>query len=376
VRIGSAMDEPALLDGLRTRTPAMLDALRALVEAESPTADADACRACVEVADTLAAGLLGARGERVEIDGRVHLRWRFGERQRVLLVGHLDTVWPLGTLARWPFSVSGGRVSGPGVFDMKAGVVQLLFALAAIDAPDGVAVLLTTDEETGSPTGRALIAETRPGIQAALVLEPSAAGALKTERKGVDLYHLTVSGRAAHAGLDPASGANAALELAHQLVDVAALENGDTTVTPTMVTAGTAVNVVPAHATAEVDVRIATAAESERVAAGFAALTPKLAGTSIEVERVVSLAPLERRASRQLYARAEAAAHRLGLPPLAETSVGGGSDGNVLAGLGVPVLDGLGAVGDHAHAEGEHVLVDALAERAALVASLVAELVA
>ncbi len=230
----------------------MVEALRALVEAESPTDDPVACLACVDVVDAIAEDLLGMRGERVELGGRVHLRWRFGTTQRVLLIGHLDTVWPVGTLARWPFELRDGHATGPGVFDMKAGVVQLLFALAALDSIDGVAVLLTTDEETGSPTARPLIEETASGIEAALVLEPSAGGALKTERKGVSLYRLTVRGRAAHAGLDPEKGANAAVELAHQLLAVAALARPalGTTVTPSLVSAGTAVNTVPAEAAA------------------------------------------------------------------------------------------------------------------------------
>src|SRR6476619_3902034 len=267
-------DGPQLLEALRTRTPAMVDALRALVETESPTADPDACRACVGVADELAAELLGSRGETLEVDGRVHLRWRFGGATRVLLIGHLDTVWPVGTLARWPFEVRGGRATGPGVFDMKAGVVQLLFALAALaalDSIDGVAVLLTTDEETGSPTARPLIEETASGLQAALVLEPSAGGALKTERKGVALYTITVRGRAAHSGLDPEKGANAAVELAHQVLAATALARPDlgTTVTPTLVTAGTAVNTVPAEASARVDVRVRTESEAGRISAAL-----------------------------------------------------------------------------------------------------------
>jgi glutamate carboxypeptidase len=308
----------------------------------------------------------------------MHLRWRFGDAPRVLLVGHLDTVWPLGTLDRWPFEVRDGRATGPGVFDMKAGVVQLLFALAALESRDGVSVLLTTDEETGSPTARPLIEETAAGIEAALVLEPSSAGALKTERKGVALYRIDVRGRAAHAGLDPEKGANAAVELAHQLLAVAALERPElgTTVTPSLVAAGSAANTVPASASAQVDVRVRTRDESERVAAAFAALAPVTPGTSVGVERGVELPPMERSASAALYGRAQRLAVLLGLPPLTEASVGGGSDGSVLAGLGVPVLDGLGAVGDHAHAEGEYVEVDALAERAALVAALVGDLLA
>jgi glutamate carboxypeptidase len=365
-----------LLEVLRARTPAMVEALRALVEAESPTADAGACLACAEVADGLAADLLGARAERLDSGGRTHLRWRLGGTPRVLLIGHLDTVWPAGTLARWPFEARDGRATGPGVFDMKAGVVQLLFALAAVESRDGVVVLLTTDEETGSPTSRPVIEETAAGIEAALVLEPSAAGALKTARKGVAGYRIDVRGRAAHPGLDPEQGANAAVELAHQLLAAAALSRPEvgTVVTPTVVSAGTASNTVPAEASAHVDVRVPTAAEADRVRAALRALRPVGKGTSVRVELTAEVPPLERRASAALYGRAQELAHGLGLPPLAEAAVGGGSDGNLLAGLGLAVLDGLGAVGDHAHAEGEYVEVGALAERAALVAALVEDL--
>jgi glutamate carboxypeptidase len=238
--------------------------------------------------------------------------------------------------------------------------------------------LLTTDEETGSPTARAVIEETAVGIPAALVLEPSASGALKTERKGVGLYRLDVQGRAAHAGLDPEKGANAAVELAHQLLAAAALARPEigTTVTPTVVRAGSAVNTVPAEAFAQLDVRAATLAESDRVGDALAALQSFGAGTTLTIERTIFIPPLERRASVALFERASGLAAELGLQPLAEAAVGGGSDGNVLAGLGLDVLDGLGAVGDHAHAEGEYVEVDALAERASLVAALVHELVA
>jgi len=372
------VEGPQLLHALRARTPAMVDALRMLVDAESPTADVDACRRCADVADDLAAEVLGSRAERIESGGRIHLRWRFGGQSRVLLVGHLDTVWPVGTLARWPFEVRDGDATGPGVFDMKAGVVQLLFALSALDSLDGVGVVLTTDEETGSATARPLIEETAAGIEAALVLEPSAAGALKTERKGVAHYELQVAGRAAHAGLDPEKGANAAVELAHQLLTVAALSRPEagTTVTPTTVTAGTAPNTVPAHASAFVDVRVRTLAEAERIASALAGLRPETPGTSVSVSCSVEVPPLERRASAGLYARARRVAEEVGLPPLTDTSVGGGSDVNLLAALGLAVLDGLGAVGDHAHAEGEYVEVASLPERAALVAALVQDLLA
>jgi glutamate carboxypeptidase len=356
----------------------MIDALRALVEAESPSADPAACLTCVDIADGLARELLGVAGERVEAGGRVHLRWRFGSQPRVLLIGHLDTVWPVGTLARWPFVVADGRASGPGVFDMKAGVVQLLFALARRESLDGVAVLLTTDEEIGSPTARAVIEETAAGIEAALVLEPSAAGALKTERKGVAVYRVGVTGRAAHAGLEPEKGANAAVELAHQLLAVAELARPElgTTVTPSLVTAGTAMNTVPARAVAHVDVRTRTTVEAARVDAAVRALRSVTPGTALDVERTVGVPPLERRASADLFRRAQRVAAGLGLPPLREAAVGGGSDGNLLAGLGIEVLDGLGAVGGGAHAEGEYIDVGTMSERVALVAALVDDLLA
>jgi glutamate carboxypeptidase len=354
----------------------MIDALRALVHAESPSADAAACLACVEAADSLAYELLGVRGERVESEGRVHLRWRFGSQSRVLLVGHLDTVWPVGTLARWPFAVDGGRATGPGVFDMKAGVVQLLFAVAGLEHRDGVAVLLTTDEELGSPTAKPLIEETAVGVDAALVLEPSADGALKTERKGIAVYRLTVTGRAAHAGLEPEKGANAAVELAHQVLAAAALADAaaGTTVTPSLVTAGTATNTVPAQAVAHVVVRMRTSAETERIDAALSGLRPVTPGTALAVERTIGVPPLERRASEALFRRAQEIASARGLPPVTETSVGGASDGNLLASLGVQVLDGLGAVGGRAHAEGEYVEVTAMAERSELVSALVEDL--
>jgi glutamate carboxypeptidase len=355
----------------------MVDALRALVEAESPTSEPGACAACAEVAVGLVGDHLGADAERLESEGRVHLRWRFGAPpHRVLLLGHLDTVWPLGTLARWPFEVRDDAATGPGVFDMKAGVVQLVFALAGLGAPDGVAVLLTSDEEIGSPTSRALLEETVAGVEAALVLEPSADGALKTERKGVAVYRIEAIGRAAHAGLDPERGVNATVELAHQLVTISRMgrpEQG-TSVIPSVLAGGTTVNTVPARATAYVDVRARTGDEARRVEAAVGDLRPIDPNAALDVEKIVSVPPLERSASTALFGRARTLAADLGLPPLQEAAVGGGSDGNLVASLGIPTLDGLGAVGDNAHGEGEFVRVGAMAERAALVAALVADL--
>ena len=370
---------PALVDVLRRRLPEMVEALEALVSAESPSTDPEACESCASVADGLALEIVGQPGERVIVEGRTHLRWRFGPQPRVLLVGHLDTVWPLGTVARWPFGVRDDQASGPGVFDMKAGVVQLLFALGLVGERrglDGVTLMLTTDEEIGSPSSRDLLADEARGARAVLIAEPSFDGALKTERKGVALYRLEAAGRAAHAGLNPEQGINAAVEVARQVLDVAGLADpsSGTTVTPSLISAGTAANTVPSSAVAHFDVRFATREEGARIAAAFAALRPAVPGATTSVEQETFVPPLERSSSLELFELAARLQDELGLPPLREASVGGGSDGNHLAALGVPTLDGLGAVGDFAHGEGEFVLVSALAERAALLAALVSEL--
>ena len=370
---------PALVDVLRRRLPEMVEALEALVSAESPSTDPEACESCASVADGLALEIVGQPGERVIVEGRTHLRWRFGPQPRVLLVGHLDTVWPLGTVARWPFGVRDDQASGPGVFDMKAGVVQLLFALGLVGERrglDGVTLVLTTDEEIGSPSSRDLLADEARGARAVLIAEPSFDGALKTERKGVALYRLEAAGRAAHAGLNPEQGINAAVEVARQVLDVAGLADpsSGTTVTPSLISAGTAANTVPSSAVAHFDVRFATREEGARIAAAFAALRPAVPGATTSVEQETFVPPLERSSSLELFELAARLQDELGLPPLREASVGGGSDGNHLAALGVPTLDGLGAVGDFAHGEGEFVLVSALAERAALLAALVSEL--
>lgn len=365
------------VEQLRAQTDEMLGDLEALVEIESPSEDLEANLACADHTIALARRLLGAEAERCESGGRLHLRWTFG-RPRVLLLGHIDTVWAKGTLARWPFAVADGIATGPGAFDMKAGVVQGFHALAALDSLDGVCVLLTTDEEVGSPTSRALIEDTAQGLEATLVLEPSAAGALKTGRKGVSNYVVHVTGRASHAGLEPEKGVNALTELAHQVLAVADLARpGDgTTVTPTVAAAGTTGNVVPASASMVVDVRAGTDGEQQRVDAALRALRPVLAEATLRLDGEINRPALAESASSALFSRAQELASRLGLPPLEGRTVGGGSDGNFTAGIGVPTLDGLGAVGDGAHAEGEHVVVGAMPERAALVAALVEDLLA
>jgi glutamate carboxypeptidase len=352
----------------------LLDQVAALVECESPSADLGATAACAKVLEDLVADRLGARAQWHEVDGRSHLRWMFGT-PRVLLIGHLDTVWPLGTLARWPFAVDGDRATGPGVFDMKAGLVQMFSAVATLDDLDGVSILVTSDEEIGSTTSRALIEESATGVAATLVFEPSQDSALKVARKGVGLYTIDVEGRAAHAGLEPERGINATLEVARQAIAVASLSRPDigTTVTPTVVSGGTTVNTVPAAARLCVDVRASSVAEMDRVGSALASLQPTTPGAVLEVRAEGVRAPFEVSTSADLFATAQRLATDLGLDPLHGVTVGGGSDGNITAALGVPTLDGLGAVGGGAHAEGEWMNVSQLVPRTQLAAALVTE---
>jgi glutamate carboxypeptidase len=349
--------------------------VRTLVECESPSADLPAVARSAEVVARVGAARLGVEPERIVLDGWTHLRWRLGEApSRVLLLGHHDTVWPLGSLATHPCTLENGVLRGPGCFDMKAGLVMAIRAAAGLD---GVTLLVTGDEELGSPSSRALVEEEARAAAAVLVLEASAAaGALKTERKGVSVYDVAVVGRAAHAGLEPGRGVNATVELAHQTLAVSEIADGaaGTTVTVTVARAGTTTNTVPAEGSFAVDVRARTLTEQARVDRAMRALRPVLPGARVEVTGGPNRPPMEAAASAALFARALRIAARLGLPEPIAAAVGGASDGNLAAGVGTPTLDGLGAVGGGAHADDEHVLVDELPARTALVRALVDEL--
>lgn len=368
--------------GFEAELPAMLAGVETLVRCESPSADLRAVARSADAVTRLGTRLLGREPDRIVRDGRTHLRWRLGDRtadgsSRVLLLGHHDTVWPLGSLRTHPYAVVDGLLRGPGCFDMKAGIVIAFHAVAALPDPDGVTILVTGDEELGSPSSRALIEDEARGCAAALVLEASAdEGALKTERKGVSRYDLVVHGRAAHAGLEPERGVNASVELAYQLLAVTGLadEAAGTTVTPTTLSAGTSTNTVPAHGGVAIDVRVRTDAEQARVEDGIRSLRPVLPGARLELAGGPNRPPLPATASAALYARASKLAAGLGLPPLTSAAVGGGSDGNLTAGVGTPTLDGLGAVGGGAHADHEHVVVAELPRRTSLVSALVADL--
>jgi glutamate carboxypeptidase len=351
----------------------------ALVAVESPSADLAAVAECGEVLARLGTERLGVAPDRLVADGRVHLRWRLGSGpNRVLLLGHYDTVWPLGSLASHPFEVTDGVLRGPGCFDMKAGLVIALHAAAALAAGCPVTILSTADEEIGSPSSRALIEAEAAQCVAALVLEASAdGGALKTARKGVSLYRVRAIGRASHAGLEPERGVNATVELSAQVLAVASFGDSSvgTTVTPTMLTSGTTSNTVPAEGEFTVDVRARDVAEQQRVDALMHGLAPTVPGARLEVTGGPNRPPLPASASRALFERASQLAEGLGLRPLSGVAVGGGSDGNFTAGVGVPTLDGLGAVGGGAHADHEHVLVAELPGRVALIEALVSDLV-
>jgi len=358
--------------------------LRELVECESPSSDLAAVARSAEVVARVGAARLGVEPERIVLDGVTHLRWRLGEGpSRVLVLGHHDTVWPLGSLATHPFSVEdspeGAVLRGPGCFDMKAGLVMAFHAVAQLEDRDGITILVTGDEELGSPTSRGLIEDEARLAEAALVLEASAdGGRLKTERKGVSLYDVRLVGRAAHAGLEPELGVNATVELAHQVLNVAALGRPDagTTVTPTASGTGTTTNTVPAAGSFAVDVRVRSIAEQDRVDAAMRSLRPVLPGAEVEIHGGPNRPPLEAAASAALYERVGRLAVRLGQEVPGCAAVGGASDGNFTAGVGTPTLDGLGAVGGGAHAATEHVLVEELPGRTLLLAALVADLLA
>ncbi|WP_156212996.1 M20 family metallopeptidase [Lentzea aerocolonigenes] len=347
----------------------LLDDIERLVTCESPSTDLAAVARSADVTASVGAALLGSQPERIG----THLRWRLGSGpRRVLLLGHHDTVWPIGTLARIPFSVQDGVLRGPGCFDMKAGLAMIFHAVAALDSPDGVTVLVTSDEEIGSPSSRGLIEAEAVEHQAVLVTEGSAdGGALKTERKGTSMYEVTLHGRAAHAGLEPERGVNATVEAAHQILAVSGLADpgAGTTVVPTVLSAGTTTNTVPAQGKFMVDVRVRNLAEQLRVDEAMRALEPVLDGAKVEVTGGPNRAPLELSMSSGLFSLAT----RL-LPGITQASVGGASDGNFTAGVGIATLDGLGAVGGGAHADSEHVLVSELVPRTELLAALVKEL--
>ena len=367
---------PELLAAARSRADDLVAGVRTLVEVESPSADVEACRAVASTTAELMQSWLGTPARIREHGGRPVVQWG-PDRPKVLLLGHIDTVWPIGTLERIPWAIEGDRMRGPGVFDMKSGVVQAIGALALLEADqaDGVGILLTTDEEIGSTTSRDLIEDAASEAAAVLVLEPSIDGDLKSARKGTSWYVVQITGRAAHAGLDPERGINALIEGAGLVTECVAWANPaiGTTVTPTTAKAGVTDNTVPDKAVIGIDVRAWSAEEQQRIDALMRSWRPRHPeAESAIVGGGINRPAMEESSGRSLAELAASCASGMGMPPIAARAVGGASDGNFTAAIGIPTLDGLGAVGDGAHADHEWASVSALPERTALVAAIVA----
>ena len=379
-----SMKEPgAILEAVNAQSKWLASTLRDLVLVESPSDNKPA----VDKAVRLVAHLAQSIGGRVKLHRQKHfgdvLELRFGpvrsSRKPILLLGHLDTVWPLGTLRTMSWRVNDGRFYGPGVLDMKSGVVMALAAIRAI-AQLGVSrpitLLLNPDEEVGSPVSRPITERLALASQCVLVLEAAQGLACKSARKGVGDYHLHVTGVASHSGVDFARGHSAILELARLLQTVAGftdLRRG-ITVNPGVISGGTRSNVVAEHAHADIDVRIARASDTARVDRLFRSLRCTNPHCKLEITGGINRPPMERKPGTvALYKQARKLAAGLGFQ-LDEASTGGGSDGNFTAALGVPTLDGLGAVGEGAHATHESILIEHLVPRTALLAALLADI--
>lgn len=382
------MDARQMTNWLIERQANMLDSLQRLVEVETPSRDKDRLDG---FATQLEADLrIDKIGDVQRLDGGGqgdHLLLKVGEaafngQRPALVLAHYDTVWHAGTLKRMPFWVRDGKAYGPGVYDMKASIVEALYALKALCALKisllrPIWVMFTSDEEIGSPSSRKYLEGIAPQCEYALVLEPPGEGGeLKTSRKGVGKFTVEVFGKASHAGTHPEQGVSAIVELGHQILRLQRMNNPErgTTINIGLVRGGTQRNVIPAKAEAELDVRAWTAEEAARVADELRILQPVTAGTRIHVHGGFGRPPMPRDAGiAALFGRASQAARPLGLA-LREGASGGGSDANLTAALGVPTLDGLGITGDGAHADHEHIVLASLPGHTALLAVLLASL--
>lgn len=373
------------LEAARRKQSEVLHFLRQMVEIESPSDD----KAAVDRCTALVAERCQALGGRVKLHRQKAfgdlLEARFGpaknSQKPILLLGHLDTVWPLGTLRNMPFRVAKGRVWGPGVLDMKAGVAMMLAAIAILKEQEKltrpIVMLLNSDEEVGSTVSRPVTEKLARQCEAVFVLEPAQGleGAYKTARKGVGNYSVRVQGVAAHSGVDFERGHSAVVELARQVERITRfteLERG-ITVNVGTIQGGTRSNVVAAEAQAEVDVRIARAKDEARVDRHFRSLRVFDSKCRLHVEGGLNRPPMERtRGTAALFKRSVAYARELGFE-LREAATGGGSDGNFTSALGVPTLDGMGAVGEGAHAAHESLILEHMALRTALLAAMLAD---
>ncbi len=365
-----------------------LGLLRRLVEVESPSADKNAVGRCMQLAAAASAEIGGkihwhrerAYGDVLEVRFPANDRAVASEMRPVLLLGHLDTVWPVGTLAKMPFKTRGGKVFGPGVLDMKAGVAMALSALRILKerqrSTRPAVLLLNSDEEVGSPVSRPITESIAKECEAVFVLEPGqgAGGAYKTSRKGTGDYIVRVTGVAAHAGVDFSSGHSAVLELAKQIQKIEGFTGRERglTVNPGVISGGTLPNVIAAEAWAHIDFRYSRASHAKKIERMFRGLRPIDQDCRLEIVGGVNRPPMERtKETAKLFAKAATLAADLGFV-LQEATTGGGSDGNFTSAIGVPTLDGMGAVGEGAHASNESILIEHLAPRTALLAAMIA----
>lgn len=351
-----------------------------IVDIESPSSDAAQSRTVTEwVAKKIEATGAEVAIERVDTENGRHLIIQAfpGDAKPVLLLGHTDTVHPVGTNAKNPTRTEAERFYGCGIFDMKSGVVLMLealrfFAANNIRPPRPITILLSCDEEIGSHTGRPLVEREAANAEYCLIPEPSAEGRVKTARKGTGMFKLRAHGVPAHAGLEPEKGANAVAELAHQIEQIHAIGAPEvgTTVNVTTFRGGSTTNVIPDLADCDIDVRFSTEAEAERILGLLKALAPYDERVTLELEGGINRPPMERTAAVvKLFEKARSIAENFGYT-LDETQVGGASDGNFVSAMGVPVLDGLGITGAGAHRLDEHILVSDIAKRATLLALL------
>ena len=351
---------------------ALIDIQR-LVECESPTEDLASCNQVVDLAIEIANKLLKTSATKINENGRPVFWWG-AKNPKIVLLCHLDTVWPKGSFQP-TWKIEADIATGPGVFDMKAGFIQALYAVSQVSgAQENVALVATTDEETGSATSKELIERLAKTAQAVLVFEASLDGKVKTGRKGTAMYQVVVTGKASHAGLEPEKGINATTELAKLVMQIAALENPEfgTTAVPTVMQSGTTTNTVPALAKLDIDVRSFTISELNRIDKSIRALSSDIA--KVEVTGGVNRPPLETSSSMELYEKLEKVAKDLGLSQIGHASVGGASDGNLAAAAGAKVLDGLGAIGMGAHAPSESIKISTVEERIKLTTAFINEL--
>ncbi len=354
------------------RIAPMLQDLESLVRCESPSEDLSACKKVVQLANEIATRELGTAAEILEVNGRPVFWW--GDKNpKVVLLCHLDTVWPIGSFNPiW--QIDGDVLRGPGTFDMKVGFIQALYALK--DIQGSVALIATTDEEIASHASKELIMQVSKTADAVLVLEASLDGKVKTGRKGTAMYVVKAVGLASHAGLEPEKGINATVEIAAQILKLKELENSEfgTTVVPTMLKGGTTANTVPAEATLEIDARSFSQSDLERVDRAIQSLTAITPGAQIEITGGLNRPVLEPASCKELYEIAEKVAKSIGMAPLGSAEVGGASDGNFAAAAGARVLDGLGAIGGGAHAVNEWASIKAIEERKNFLNAFIKEL--